>query len=112
MAGCNRMAGLSDGFQVRVSISTTEINTQTHKHAPFFCAYTLCAQGLVQKINAHMLILNVKGLRMRIFHLPGILFTYLFEEMQEHFFMVKNINIQTLSEDCLIHSLLPGKNIN
>lgn len=32
MAGCNRMAGLSDGFWVRGSISTTAINTHTLRH--------------------------------------------------------------------------------
>lgn len=61
MAGCNRMAGLSDGFQVRVSISTIEINTQTHRHPPFSCAYTLSARKTpMQRINADMLMLNAK----------------------------------------------------
>lgn len=59
MAGCNRMAGLSDGFQVRVSISTIEINTQTRLHTPFSCAYTLSARKTpMQRINADMLMLN------------------------------------------------------
>lgn len=61
MAGCNRMAGLSDGFQVRVSISTIEINTQTHRHTPFSCAYALSARKTsMQRINAEMLMLNAK----------------------------------------------------
>lgn len=61
MAGCNRMAGLSDGFQVRVSISTIEINTQTHLHTPSPCAYALSARKTpMQRINDDELMLNAK----------------------------------------------------
>lgn len=88
MAGCNRMAGLSDGFQVRVSISTTEINTQTH-HI-LLCTHIMCTQGPVQRINADMLMLNGKGQRMGIFFYQGFFFflrntrTFLYGEYHQY----------------------------